>query len=410
MIVHPPELSYQNNEVVLSAKIEYDHPVPSIPDRLWFAFPKDYESYLSLRSDPFAVALLQTSQYLGETLQIRGELSERLAYGLEQYGFVFHRCNPKWFNRPSLEFDRLVQPKPTADRLVVTAFSGGVDSFYTLFRHLPSFQPLPSYQIQAGLLIHGMDIRFYEADKYERIYATYQTMFAQLGLQLLQARMNAYLFWEHRLRWEFVHGAPLVATALCLSEKISRFYIPATHRYDHLLSNGTSPITDHWLYTETVEIIHHGSQNNRVEKLEEIAQWELPQKYLRVCTDAFKREDIQNCSQCNKCLRTMIMLDQLRVLDKFQTFNRRLTLSDWIKYILTAPGPTYPKQIFNLTRQNKRWLYSFFAWLAIQSGRVRRFVSEHLVNILTKEQLYKLKHLIYAKNAENRNGLNQNNL
>ncbi|MGB9668889.1 MAG: hypothetical protein ACPL0B_00755 [Anaerolineales bacterium] len=189
---------------------------------------------------------------------------------------------------------------------------------------------------------------------------------------------------------------------MCLSEKIFRFYIPATHRYDFLLSNGTSPITDHWLSTETVEIIHHGSQNNRIEKLEEIASWELPQKYLRVCTDASKREDLRNCSQCNKCLRTMIMLDQLGVLNNYQTFNHQITLANWFKYILTAPGPTYPKQIFTFAWQNKRWLTSFFAWLAIQSGRIHRFVLEHLINIFTKEQIYKLKHHIYAKYAENR--------
>ncbi|MGB9668888.1 MAG: hypothetical protein ACPL0B_00750 [Anaerolineales bacterium] len=200
MIVHTPELIHQNNEVILSARIEYEHPIPSIPDRLWFSFPKDYEPFLSFRSDPFAVALLQTSQYLDETLEIRGELSERLAYGLEQYGFVFHRWNPKWFNRPRLKYNSLARPTPAKDRLAMTAFSGGVDSFYTLFRHLPICQPLPSFQIQACLLIHGMDIRFYESDRYERIFTIYQNMFAQLGLQLFRARMNAFLFWEHRLR------------------------------------------------------------------------------------------------------------------------------------------------------------------------------------------------------------------
>ncbi len=271
MIIHPPEKSYQNDEVILSVKIEYCDSIASLPNQLWFSFPIEYEPYLTTRSDPFAVALIQFSQYVGETLEVRGELSERLAYGLEQYGFVFHRWNPKWFDPPQLKFNHLVQPIPTNHRLTATAFSGGVDSFYTLMHHLPKYQPITSHQIQAGLLVHGMDIRFYEADTFERVYATYQGMFKELGLQLLRARMNGFLFWEHRLRWEFVHGAPLIATALCLSEKISRFYIPATHSYENIISNGTSPLTDHWLSTETVEIIHHGSQQNRLGKLAEIA-------------------------------------------------------------------------------------------------------------------------------------------
>ncbi len=400
MIIHQPEIIRKNSEIILLAKIEYAHTQINLPDSCWFAFPEDYEPYLTSRSDPFAVAMIQTSQYLGENLEIRGELSERLAYGLHQYGSIFHLWNPKWFDPPHLAFDKLVQPIAPANRLVMTAFSGGVDSFYTLQCHLPENQPIPSYQLQAGLFIHGMDIRFYEADDYRRAYSTFQKMFTQLGLQLFQARINGYFFWEHRLRWEYVHGGQLIATALCFSEKINRFYIPSTHCYNYLLHNGTSPITDHWLSTETVDIVHHGSEKNRFEKLEKISLWELPQNYLRVCTDALKRDGINNCSQCNKCLRTMIILDQIGALDNFKTFNRKISAQGWIKYIITAPGPTYPSFIFNYARKNKQFGAMILAWLAIQFGKAHRIFSEDIVNLLSKEQLYKLKHRVYAKYSE----------
>lgn len=400
MIVHAPEIKYQENEVILSVKIEYKSKGHTFPDRFWFSFPDHYASYLTSRSDPFAVALIQVSQYLGEELFIKGELSERLAYGLQQYGQIFHLWNPKWFSPPQIKFENLAHPTSTGNRIVATAFSGGVDSFYTLMHHLPKFQQLPSFQVHAGLLIHGMDIRFYEVQKYEQIYLLYKNMFDQLGLDLLRARMNGYLFWEHRLRWEFVHGAPLIATAMCLSEKISRFYIPATHRYDHLLHNGTSPLTDHWLSNETIDIVHHGSQRNRMEKLEEIANWEFPQKYLRVCTDAFNQDGINNCSRCNKCLRTMLMLDQIGSLDKFKSFNRKITIFSWIKYIFTTPGGTYPKQLYDYAKMKKRVGIAIFAWLAVQSGKFHRFISEHMVTLLSKDSLYKIKHRVYAKRTE----------
>ncbi|MGB9668928.1 MAG: hypothetical protein ACPL0B_00950 [Anaerolineales bacterium] len=400
MIVHQPEIKYHNDEIILFAKIEYDHQNHSLPEKFWFSFPKDYAPFLTKFSDPFAVALIQTSQYLGENLEIRGSTSERLAYGLQQYGMIFHLWNPKWFDPPRLKFEKISQEKPSEQRIVATAFSGGVDSFYTLMHHLPQWQPLPSYQVSAGLLIHGMEIRFFEAQKYELIYSVYKEMFNQLGLDLLRAKMNGYLFWEHRLRWEYVHGAPLVATALCLSNKISRFYIPATHSYDYLLHNGTSPITDHWLSTELVDIIHHGSQQSRMGKIEEIAHWEYPQRYLRVCTDVIHQEGINNCSKCNKCLRTMLMLDQFGVLNKFTTFSKKITPASWFKYILTAPGGTYPKQLFQYAKRKKSVGKMILAWFAIQTGRFHRYFSEHIVNILSKEQLYKVKHRIYYKNRE----------
>lgn len=399
MIVHHPELSYSADEVILSAHIEYEQPVQGFPSSLWFAFPREYEPILTPKSDPFAVALLQTSQYLNEELHVRGSISERLAYGLEQYGAVFNIWFPKWFSPPKLSYDSLTKNSPSPQPKVAMAFSGGVDSFYTLYKHLPQNQSIPSARLNTALFLHGMDIRFYEADSYQRLTEKYRDLFSHLGLEFWIARMNAYLFWEHRIRWEYVHGAPLIATALCF-RNISRFYIPATHRYDFLLNNATSPLTDHWLSTETTEIVHHGCDMNRLQKLEVISSWDIPKNYLRVCTDPIQRQGKENCGKCNKCLRTMIMLDLLGCLHTYRTLPNKVTWKHWLRYILTVPGQTYPKTILAYALSRHRYHLAFLAWIGTLIGKTRRSLSEWLIGRISKETVHSLKHRIFFRYAE----------
>jgi predicted PP-loop superfamily ATPase len=400
MIIHEPELTLTPEEAILSAKIEFSQPNVSLPDRLWFAFPFQYEPLLTTRSDPFAVALLQTSQFLGEKLEVRGALSEVLAYGLDQYGRIFHTWFPKWFSLPDLSINKFSSPNPPDEPKVGMAFSGGVDSFYTLFCHLKQNQPIPSAQVNTALFIHGMDIRFYQAQAYRQRALSYQRMFDQLEIQLITARMNCYLFWEHRLRWEYVHGAPLIATALCLSNLFSRFYIPSTHRYDHLLPNATSPLTDHWLSTETLRIIHHGADQSRLDKLNALANWQECRNNLRVCTNPLLDEDQINCGKCNKCLRTMIMLELLDALPTFTTFPDTLNWGTRLKYILTAPGQTYPRLIYRYALSKKNIRGIIIGLMALLVGKTRRSLSESLINILSKDQIYRLKHRVYRKFTE----------
>lgn len=55
-----------------------------------------------------------------------------------------------------------------------------------------------------------------------------------------------------------------------------------------------------------------GGGGGRYEKTKSLLDFEPTYKYLNVCV-----ESIDNCSTCFKCIRTMLTLDALGVLDKF---------------------------------------------------------------------------------------------
>jgi hypothetical protein len=406
MIIHQPEIVVRNGELVVSARVELKHPVEYIPQELWFAFPETYAKYITGRSDGFATSLIQTAMYFDENLEIRGEISPRLAYGLQEYQKVFHAWFPNVFNLVDIKYDKLISlPSTEVLGKVGTTFSGGVDSLYTLWSGLSQNQSIPSAQVTHGLFIHGFDLRLYEQEKYIQINEQYVHTFEQLGLELLKARTNGAQFWEFRIRWEYVHGGLLIGTALQFGRLLSSFYVPSTISYQKLTPMATSPITDHWLSTETMDIIHHGASLNRIQKLAVLSGWEISHNLLRVCTDITRREGIKNCSQCDKCLRTMIMLDLIDELPKFTTFQKQLRARNIMRYALfLAPSPTYPRQIYQAALEAGRFDVVLIMLPGILISSIRRTLSLLANRVLSRATIYRIKRLYYGHLAESKHG------
>ena len=80
------------------------------------------------------------------------------------------------------------------------------------------------------------------------------------------------------------------------------------------------------LSTDSTQIYVAEADLDRVEKTRLIATKSLAEKYLYVCAaDIFNEKlgtnivkgDYPNCSECSKCVRTLLALDFLGVLDKY---------------------------------------------------------------------------------------------
>jgi len=75
----------------------------------------------------------------------------------------------------------------------------------------------------------------------------------------------------------------------------------------------------------------HGDAVLRMEKLREIAQDDLAMRYLRVCHE--RVEGAYNCSRCEKCLRTMTVMQGLGVLQRCATFPGEVR-PEWVRALL----------------------------------------------------------------------------
>ena len=402
MITHEPAITIKNGKCYLSSRFEMQDQIPNFPEELWFCFPEQYEAHLSDKSDAFAPAALLLAMYAGEDLIIRGETSARLAYNLYEYREVFFTWYPKLFRRVNLSFEKMVSsPKPTGNA-VATAFSGGVDSFYTLWAHLPENQSIQQAQITHGLFIHGLDLHLEDVNNYHEAFNTYNHMFKELDLDLIQAETNAYKFSEFRIDWKVFHGVALIGTALCLSPLIRQFYVPSSFSsYNNLAPFGSTPVIDHLLSTENLGVVHHGASKQRVDKTMALASWEITHHKIRVCSSKTNINGLNNCGTCHKCYRTMVSLEILDALHLYNNFPGKMTPFAYLDWGLrTHLDPDTANELREKAKKCGKQKIAFGIQVALILFVLQSWSIKTIKKLFTKQQLYELKLRIYKPRSK----------
>ncbi|MCP4140514.1 MAG: hypothetical protein GY755_09525 [Chloroflexi bacterium] len=322
MIIHQPEVIQKDGKAILWSKIEMDKKRDNFPDYIWYRIPENYGAHLNTQSDAFLVSSLLAAMHFGEDIRVRGTISPRLAYHLEEYQYLLNFRMPDVLHLVSIQYEHLapIEEKPKG---VGATFSGGVDSLFTIWKHLPQNQPDPNYQISHGIFIRGFDILHSENDYYQKLAKQYTKQASQIGIDLIEIETNivSTVYESLHLHLPHLFGPLLISTAIALSGLFQRFYIPSSWDYYTLehAAYASDPLMDRFLSTDTMEIIHHGSADRRFEKVEELSDWKPAQEHLRVCGFPYKGD---NCSRCEKCTRTMLPLYALGKMHKFKTFSK----------------------------------------------------------------------------------------
>jgi len=366
MKVFRPWIHEDGDDVVVSARVEVDSARTELPSELWFAFPSSYREHLTDHLNGFAVALLPLAMTLGEDLRMEGVLSPRLLRGMEEYQRIQCAWRPTPFKAVGIEPDQL-QPAGLGplETGVACSFSGGVDSSYTVWRHLPENEPNRRYRISHCLMINGFDADsdVENAGHFSRIQKSIEPMLEDLGLHLVVCRTNYMSFSDPNiLKQSF--GAMVTAPALVLGRLFSCFFVPASYRFDEFCRDGSHLMIDHLLSTESMETVHDSSHLIRPEKTATISNWSATHATLRVCFNATGyREDtksIVNCGRCEKCIRTMKTLEMSGSLEKYTTFSRTPSHLDvWMCYFGSKGARLHAREIMSQAWKARRmdiWL------------------------------------------------------
>lgn len=392
MIIHPPQITASEKSVILRAQVEFASQPGNIPDTLWFRFPAGYAKAVAERGDGLLTGLLLAAMCLGEDMEVRASVSPQLLHGVREYAHTFHTWFP-WLRIPVIQADQLRRVEnPAGTSMCATAFSGGVDSFYTLKMNLPGEQPLAAYQVSHCLFAQGMDLSLADSAQYNALVDIYAETLKPLGVGLIACQTNIQAFTAGRLKWDYAHGAALAAIAQVLGGSMAKLYLPSSFCFFHLVPWGSSPVIDHLLSTEALQILHHGAGVARIRKLEAISAWPPPQQALRVCTNAKKRQGVQNCSACEKCLRTMTMLKVIGKLDDFQTFKKpfpRIKILTWLPFLET--DSRWAGQTIDFARQHGRRGFLPFLWAARLAG----LAYDLLLKLIPRKVFLGLKRRLY---------------
>ena len=346
MIVGRPVITRNGAEVTVEAAVELEHTEPARPSTLWFTFPDTVGSHVTDRADGFVAALLPLAMWLGEDLTVHGRLSYRLAAGARDYQRLQSAWKPAMLRPVEVRADRFdAAPAGGSAGAVGTAFSGGVDSFHTLLTHLGENEPFAPYRITHAVIINGFDP---DADLdggggFAPLQDLYTRVLKALGVDLVVVRTNLLEF-VGLLLLKQSFAAFVTVPALLLGGLFARYYVPSSYKFTllHRFPDGSHPMFDHLLATESLETIHDGGHLTRVEKTLALTRWPVTFDNLRVCVNATGvqpgRDAVANCCVCEKCVRTMATLEVAGALAGYRCFARPLTRGNIRRLELSSPG------------------------------------------------------------------------
>ncbi len=244
------------------------------------------------------VALLE-AMVAGKPLNIHGAVSSGLQRNLPTLQDIYSSWLP---NAKKVD----VSATSTAAERVSSGgsvfFSAGVDSLYSLLKHRESIDNL--------ILVHGFDIPLDNLAFFERVRSTGREVAALFDKRLISVKTNLNTI-SQPCSWGMQHGAALAAVAHALEPNHSTVYVGATHSYKDLHNWGSHPLLDPLWSSSTVQIVHDGAETDRPGKLKLIGEYPEVMKHIRVC---YQNTGQYNCGECEKCLRTMIALLGLGLL------------------------------------------------------------------------------------------------
>lgn len=386
MIIHPAEFICQEGYAIAYSKIELDTHPKGFPEYVWYRVPIEYKQALSLQSDAFLVPALLGGMFYGENIQVRGPVSPRLAYNLDEYQFLLSMRFPEYLKCVDIQYD-LIEPLVGQPGGIGTTFSGGVDSLFTLWKHLPKNQPNPDYQVTHVLFIKGFDLIHSEDQAFRMLYDVYSEALEKISIQIIPLETNSSSIRHLRLPDDMLYGPTICGAGLAMAGLLNRYFVPSSWDYHQLSKRAlsTDPWTDRLVSTDTLNVIHHGTNYRRVEKIEEIADWDLAQEVLWVCQNHVFAEKKWNCSRCEKCVRTMISLYALGKLDQFTTFAKPMKTNKdglwWVRKFSFFHD--YASETLPFVKRHKP---DFLPWLrvAVFFGKIRYWLMTHLPRPLKK--------------------------
>ena len=193
-------------------------------------------------------------------------------------------------------------------------FSGGVDAYTTLFRHLDEKPTL--------FTVWGADIKLEDVYGWNNVWKHTQDVAKEFNLQTVSIKSDfRYIINEGRLSkyvkksgddwWHgFQNGIGIITHAAPLSYvlQISKVYIASSYpeKMKGKYTCASDPIIDNYIYYGSGQTVHDAYEWDRQQKIQYIIKRKKEENKpvsLRVC---WKTSGGINCCRCEKCYRTIL--------------------------------------------------------------------------------------------------------
>jgi hypothetical protein len=325
----------------LEALVESDaHPDETdwfAPFALWYRFPAWCAPLLSAgNGDPFLAALLLPAMRVGERLRVEAPVSPRLLAAAPQILSIYEAFDPRAMRVP-VEAGARTEPLPAdgGPARVGLFFSMGVDSSYSLLKNLRD-HPGDADTITHLISLHGIDV---DHDGWSEAFppqllSNFERVARETGKILTPVVTNVRKVGARLAPWTMLHGGALASVALALGSGLSSVLVASSASYDAVYPWGTHPMLDPLWSTEGLTVVHDGCEADLAAKLAIVAGSPLVLETLRVCPGFGNG---YNCGRCMKCMRTMVALLHIGVLDRCRTLPHEID-AEALRVALRGPG------------------------------------------------------------------------
>lgn len=280
--------------------------------------------------DPFVLVPVILGMYYKQDVHIDGNISPRLYHNMQHYLMnIFDR-----FSDRTLPIRFTVNGYDTVNcvgggRLIGTGISCGVDSLTTIYDNFVNEED-ENFKINSLFFVNcGTHGDFEDAASHKKFWdrvALNKTAADELGLPMYLVNSNFHAF-THKIGEQKIGYLAIYSCILSLQKYMKRYYTSSNLSYDEIsefsrnsrdfdIAEYCESFMPHLISTECFELVIDGCQYTRAEKTEHISDWKFAQDHLNVCVPAL--DGGHNCSNCNKCMWTLIPLEAMGKLDKFK--------------------------------------------------------------------------------------------
>jgi hypothetical protein len=304
--------------------------------RIWFRFPGEYATG-ELDASPFLPALLATSMWWNETLNIDGPVSARL---LEAAPVAMRRYRSFY---PSLTVVPVAaSPRKLAGKPAATAcfFTRGVDSWYSALTNIESSNGSRP-RLTHLLHVPGIDWNL-TAPAHARGLAATRVAAAGIGCELVLVETNLRTFIERFQPWDVTHGGALAGIGLVLGPRFSHLLIASTFPVRRVLPWGSHPMLDPLWSTEQTEIVHDAADVSRVDKECFLVDHPHALSNLKAC---YESDTETNCGVCEKCMLTMVGFRIAGVREHLSEFAMPLEARRLATHVVSAENRGWVREL-----------------------------------------------------------------
>lgn len=261
---------------------------------LWY---ESADTTLDCSGEGPASALLMAAAAKGSRLRLHDPVSSVWLSNVTQ----MMRLWQDWWQYPLLPpqpADVIEEPR-SPDAGSALCFTGGVDSFHTLLRAPERPDKL--------VFVHGYDIPLADMRRMTAWEPSLRRVASAVGARPVLIRTNLRTHPAFAgSNWERTHGGALSAVGHMLARDLGALLIASSVPTHYDVHWGSHWQLDELWSSDRLAVVHHGASESRFGKVRAIISEDIVADHLRVCWE--NRAPAGNCSHCDKCLNTMILI------------------------------------------------------------------------------------------------------